>query len=309
MNAVATIVPIFTVIFLGWVARQKKMAPRAFLGPANRLVYYLAIPAMIFRAIARASLRTEFAPSVVGVTLACVVAGFVLSRAAAAVMGLPRCRRGTFVQCGFHGNLGYIGLAVAFYFLGQAGLVRASIIAGFVMILQNFLAVVALQSAAGRPGGSFPLGRIVLELARNPVIASALAGIAVSVTGIALPTVLDRALRILGGMALPMALLLIGATLSFDLVRHHAGSVLAVCGVKLLAMPGLGVFFFRHLGIDGAQCLPGLILLASPVATLAFVMAGEMDGDPDFAVAAISVSTLLSAVTLSLWMHVGASLL
>lgn len=305
MTAVATIVPIFAVIFLGWVARRKGMAPQAFLGPANQLVFYLAIPAMIFRAIAKSSFGTQFEPRAMGITLACVGAGFALAWSAAAISGMPRHRRGTFVQSGFHGNLGYIGLAVAFYFLGQAGLVRASIIAGFVMILQNFLAVVALQGAAGQPGSALPFRQIALRMAGNPVIVSALAGILFSLMGITLPLVVDRSLSILSGLALPMALLLIGASLSFDLVRDNASGVLAICIIKLIVMPGLGMLAFRVIGLDPAHGLPGLILLASPVATLTYVMAGEMGGDQDLAVAAISVSTLLSALTLSIWMQAG----
>jgi hypothetical protein len=50
--------------------------------------------------------------------------------------------------------------------------------------------------------------------------------------------------------------------------------------------------------------MPGLILLASPTATITYVMAKEMNGDADFAVAALSISTILSAMTFSLWLHI-----
>jgi predicted permease len=45
--------------------------------------------------------------------------------------------------------------------------------------------------------------------------------------------------------------------------------------------------------------LPALILLASPTAIISFVMAKEMQGDEDLAIATISASTLASALTLS----------
>jgi hypothetical protein len=60
MNIVSTIVPIFIVIFLGLVAKQRGFFTPDFLGPANRLVYYFAIPAMIFNSISKATLRTQF---------------------------------------------------------------------------------------------------------------------------------------------------------------------------------------------------------------------------------------------------------
>ncbi len=61
-HIVTTIIPIFILVILGTIARSKGFLPPEFLGPANRLVFYLAIPAMIFRAIANASLTRQFNP-------------------------------------------------------------------------------------------------------------------------------------------------------------------------------------------------------------------------------------------------------
>jgi predicted permease len=68
----------------------------------------------------------------------------------------------------------------------------------------------------------------------------------------------------------------------------------------------LGVILYRLFDIDLKDYLPGLILLASPTATLTYVMAKEMNGDTDFAVAALSTCTMLSAATFSIWLHVTA---
>ena len=69
MDIVATIIPIFAVIILGWFASARGFIPPEFLGPANRLVYYLAIPAMIFNAISKGSLSTQFDVTVILITL------------------------------------------------------------------------------------------------------------------------------------------------------------------------------------------------------------------------------------------------
>jgi hypothetical protein len=68
--------PHFIVIALGALARQRGFIPPAFLEPANRMVYYLAIPAMIFRAISRSSIGTEFNLMVITATLICVAVTF-----------------------------------------------------------------------------------------------------------------------------------------------------------------------------------------------------------------------------------------
>jgi predicted permease len=303
MPTIATIVPIFAIIALGALARRWGFIPNTFLEPANRLVYYLAIPAMVFRAIAGASLQQELNPGILLVTLACVLAIGAVVFAAACLARVKPSRRGTFAQCSFHGNLGYIGFAVIFYYLGDSGLVRGSILAGFIMILQNLLAVVVLQidAAESSQGGYFKrfVGRVLI----NPVILSALLAIAYAALGLPLPEILSRALKILGGLALPMALLLIGASLSFSLVQSQLAGALVTSIIKILVMPALGCTVFYYFDYSAADILPALILLAAPPATMTYIFAAEMHGDKDLAVAAISVGTVGSALSYIFWLQ------
>lgn len=306
MNIATTIIPIFAVITLGWFARFKGFIQPEFLDPANRLVYYMAIPAMIFHAISKASLKTQFNVSVLFITLLSVLAVFAIAWCLGVLWRIQRRELGTFIQASFHGNLGYIGLAVAYYSLGNDGFVRASIIAGFIMILQNFLAVVALQLNLDNISAAGDTKSVIFRIIGNPVILSALAGILFSSTGLRLPLIISRSLDILSGLALPMALILIGASLSFKLMRLKLSRVFSSSFLKLILLPGLGFVFYRLFDIDIQEYLPGLILLASPTATLTYVMAREMNGDTDFAVAALSTCTMLSAATFSIWLHVTA---
>ena len=304
-HIVTTIIPIFSLVILGTLARSKGFLPPEFLGPANRLVFYLAIPAMIFRAIANASLTRQFNPTVIWLTLVALVVLFGICWASSWLLRLPASIRGAFIQCSFHGNLGYIGLAVAFYHLGADGLARASILAAFVMILQNFLAVVVLQSHRQSDAAEGRLGAAAGKIVANPVIVSATVGLLFSMAGLTMPLVIDRSLQILSGLALPMALLIIGGSLSLQLLKSRLAAVLGTCSLKLLILPALGLVLFRVAGQNVEDYLPAVILLASPTATIAYVMAREMGADSDFAVAAISATTLLSAVTFSFWLSVG----
>jgi len=145
---------------------------------------------------------------------------------------------------------------------------------------------------------------IALRIMRNPIILSVIAGMIFSISNIKMPLVIDRSLDILSGLALPMALLIIGGSLSFKLMRLNMLPVLSTGIIKLILLPGLGFLFFSLSGIAPADYLPGLILLSSPTATVTYVMAKEMNGDTDFAVAAISASTLMSAVTFTMWLNI-----
>lgn len=305
MNIISTIVPVFIIIFLGLFARHRGFISPEFLNQANRLVYYIAIPAMIFSAISKAALKTQMNFEVMVITLTSLVAITILAWSVAWLLPMPTPSKGTFIQCAFHGNLGYIGLAVAFYYLGEPGFVKAAIIAGFIMILQNILAVIALQyhsnTATGRPGVRGTLKTTM----GNPVILSALAGMIFSLFNLTMPVILDRALEILTGMALPLALLIIGASLSFEQLKPRFLNVMISGFLKVMVTPAIGLILFKVFSIPSSDFLPGLILLASPTATLTYIMAKEIGGDPDFAVAAISINTILSSATYGLWLSLG----
>ena len=304
MSIAATIVPIFIVVILGWGIQRRGFIPFNFLGPANRLVYYVAIPAMIFQSTSKARLR-EFDPRMIALTLAAAAIGYAGAWWFCRLRRIENARAGSFIQSAGHGNLGYIGLAVSFYYLGEIGLVHASLVAGFVMILQNFLSVVALQ-AFGRPQVKGLRGVFWTKVMGNPVILAVLAGMTFSISSLPLPLIVEQTLKIISGMALPTALLIIGASLSLDRIRERLPLVLWAGVFKLLVLPGMGLLFYSLAGISVDAFLPGLILLASPTATTSYVMAREMGGDDDLAVATISASTLASAATFIMWLKLAA---
>jgi len=301
VEVINTIIPIFVVIVLGILLRRMDFLPTAILGPLNKLVFYLAIPAMIFRKIARASFQDHFQPLILTGTLVPVIIVFGLAFWAVNLRRIGSKVSGTFVQSSFHGNLGYIGLAVCFYFLGDQGLTRASILAGFLMLLQNLLSVIILQT----PSNSKSFQQIFFMIKKvllNPIIISAGAGILISLFRLPLPVILTRSLDIVSGMALPLALLVIGASLSFSLIREHFSLAIWTGGLKLVLLPLIGLLIFIFLEVEPTAFAPGLILLAAPTATVTYVMAGEMEGSPDLASATVALNTILSALTYLLWL-------
>jgi len=302
MSTLNTILPFFILIFLGWSACRKGFIPPEFLGPANRLTFFFAIPALVFRSVSRASLRDEFNAGVLVITLAAAAIVYSGVWIVCRMGKIPPGRASAMIQSAAHGNLGYIGLPFSLYFLGESGLVKAGIISGFLAILQNVFSVSALQTFSTSEA---PLGNaraVLLKLVSHPVILASVAGIVVSWSTIPIPLVVQRTLDMLGSLAPPLALLLIGASLSFETMRTYFRPALAIVLVKLLVLPALGLVCYLGFGLPAANYLPGLILLACPTATVAYVMAREMNGDPEFVVATVSGSTLLSSITFLFWM-------
>lgn len=302
-NIITTIIPIFMLIILGAGARHFGFMKTGFISAANRLVFYLAIPALVFRALTKASLRTEFDPRsvlmmVVAVLLVVLFTVFYNRRRVVSDGSL----QGTFAQAAIHGNLGYIGLAVAFYYLDESGFARASMLVGFLMILQNLLGVVLLQYYCSAKTVSRRAWDLLAPVLLNPVILAALGGIFFNLSRLTMPQVFDRFLMILSGLALPMGLLLIGASISLALLRQWLPQALLVSFFKLFLLPASGLLLFRLAGIEEQFFAPALIMLAAPTATLTYVMAREMGGHVDLAVASISLTTILSAFSYTLWL-------
>jgi predicted permease len=302
LDVVNTIVPVFLVILLGYFLHTKELLPTPIIGPLNRLVFYLAIPAMIFREISRVSFTAYFSPFVLAGTLAPILMVFFLGLGVQRVLKIPPSFAGTFLQASQHGNLGYIGLAVAYYLLGAEGLTAASILAGFMMLLQNFLSVLGLQMFYQGPERKHKVWFFTKKIVGNPVVLSALAGIVFSVFTIPVPTIADRGLKIISDMSLPLALLIIGGSLSFDLIRSNLKLAVGAGILKLLFLPALGLLLYAVLRVPVALFVPGLILLASPTATVTYVMASEMQGSTDLATSAVTMNTLASCVTFIFWL-------
>lgn len=300
MQTLITIAPIFILIALGWCAARIGFLPEEILAPLNRLIYYFAIPAFLFHAISNFPLDQGLNLSVLlvtlGTVLTCYLSGWLLCK----VARVPRQQSGALVQGSCHGNLGYIGLPVAFYFLGDTGLAQAGILSGFLMILQNIMSVSIMQSFS--PTTTNKKSDLLIKLLQNPVILSSMAGIIASGLQIPIPEVFNRTFRMLGHLAPPAALLLIGASLSFETIRSKKIAIFCSSFAKLLLLPSLGLLAFTLLDISADNYFPALILLTTPTATIAYVLAKQMHSDADIAVASISASTLLSALTIPAWL-------
>ena len=300
-SIVGAIAPIFMVIVLGALLRRVGFLPDTFLSPANSLVYYVAIPAMIFLAVAHTSFATAFNPLVAVATFVPVAIALGCGLLTAKLLRLPRNEAATFTHCSFHGNVGYVGLAVAFYFLGDQGFAQASILAGFLILIQNFFAVEVLTSFQERkPGRKW--SNLLRPIALHPAILSTLAGMIFSLSGLRVPLILERWLSIVKGLALPLALLIIGASLSSTRMKRGLRLALASGFIKLILEPAAGLGLAVLLGVGIKQYLPGFVTIATPTATFTYVMAVGMSGDPDQASAAISINTLLSGITYTLWL-------
>jgi predicted permease len=301
MEILKTIIPIFIIIFLGSAAKKKGWITDGFIGPANRLAFNLAVPALIFKAIAGTDFTRQFNAKLLAGTLLPVVIVYLAAWMICGFFNIDRKYKGTLIESTMHGNVGYAGLAIVFYYLDQESFAVAAVLTGFLAIAHNFLAVIVLQANAPDQHSKHGPARTLTTVVKNPIIISAVAAILISSVGIEIPTIIDRTLAILGNLGLPLALLVIGASLSLRIQKRQLWMISFAALGKLLVLPAVGFSLYHFFSLAPAVYLPGLILLTCPVATFVYILASELDGDTDLAVNIISVTTPLSALTITLW--------
>jgi predicted permease len=114
-----------------------------------------------------------------------------------------------------------------------------------------------------------------------------------------LPTPVRQTCATIGDMVTPLALLGIGASLTFSTLREHATNATVASLVKVVGAPLLGLLVASWLGLSRPELRMALIFLACPTAAASYVMAQQLGSDDGLAANTIVLSTLLSLPALA----------
>ncbi len=297
------VLPVFLVIGIGSALKLTPLVNADFLFQLNRLVYYLALPLLLFYKISTADFSASFNGALVAGLLIGITAAFVLSYCYGVLRSYPPSVRGTFSQASFRGNLAYIGLAIVYNAYGEKGMASAGILLGFLVPTMNFFSVLALIIPHRNNGKKVGVFFLLKQICGNPLIIASFAGIAWSFFHLPMPGVIDSALRIVTGMALPLALLSIGVSFSFGRLRGDLKITVLATAFKLLMLPFMAASILVLLGVQGQDLAIGVLFAGTPTATAAYIMAQQMQGDAELSGSIIMLSTLLSVATYSIILY------
>lgn len=296
MQVVEAVGPIVLLIGLGAVLARWRFLGAAFAADLNKLAFWVALPALVFRAAATASAPADRTLALFGLLAAGTVGICLAGYAVAMAAGVPGKSRGTFAQAAFRGNLALVGVPVLSFGAPTELVSKAVVLMTAVMIFYNFLAVLVLH------GGRGSLRQTVLSIAGNPLLLAGLLGLLWGVAGWPLPAVADRTLSALGAAAVPIALLCIGGSVLVGPVGGGPAAFLAAF-LKVAVLPLVIFAAARGLGFPPEETRIAVVFAACPTAAASYVMAAKMGGDEALASSAVAVSTLCSApaIALALW--------
>lgn len=297
MAVIETIIPIFLIIAFGYIIQRKGFLKGHFIQEMNRFVFLFPLPVLIFTGIVKSNPGDVDLVHILSVILP---TGIILcvSLVIGLVIGLKQGRLGSFVQTTFHGNVSYIGLAVLFYMLGEEGLKRGSILIGVLILVNNSLAIAVLSWTQHQHKNIL---KTFLPIIKTPVIVATFCGIAILYLKVPIPGVLLKGMGIVANIALPMALIIIGASITIGSIRKSFALSSTATFFKLIVLPACSLLLGELFNIPLREMLPGIILLATPAATTSYILAREIGGDIDIASGAITLSTLASPLTFIFW--------
>lgn len=293
MNTALLVLPDFLLIALGWLMRRRLGFSGEFFAGAERAVYYLLFPALLFRSTANAQFELATAASLIWAGLALLG-----TSAAIAWLALPLFKPkplsfASCVQCGFRFN-SYVALALAGRLHGDAGVSTIALLIAFCVPAANMLAVYALAKHSG--------ASLWRQLVRNPLLVATITGLAFNFAGLHPPEIADAVLGRLGNASIAFGLICVGGSLVWRGAGEARGMTVYLVAVKLLLTPLAAIAIGYLLGLAPLEHRILLLFAALPTASSAYVLATRMGGNGPLVAMLISVGTVLSAVTIPLWL-------
>lgn len=301
LNALA---PVFLMIALGAWMQRSEFVSANFLREANRVTYWLGLPALLFSQLVASLHQAAGAEKLLAAMGLVLAAGIATGYVVAALLRVPGAAMGTFVQGAFRGNLAFVGLPIVFALpnvpvLGGLPLHSAAIlVVAPTMVVYNLGAVVVLV-ASQHAFGWRAMKPIVKQLAVTPPLLATLAGIGFAAMGWTLPHAIAQTMEALGEMALPLGLLGVGGSLVTARFGEAWRAPVASALVKTFGGPLFAWGAARLVGLGAAETSLLMILAASPTAIVSYTMAVEMKGDEQLASMTIVASVLTSLLALA----------
>ena len=294
--------PIFLVMVIGYILKQIGMLNDNFVTVANKFNFKVTLPFMLFKDIAGVDIKAVFDIKYV---LFCAIVSticFWVVWGTAKLLVRDKTLRGAFVQSSFRGSAAVMGLAFIQNIYGSSAMGPLMIVSA--VPLYNIFSVIVLTFEANDSTGIDKKAKIRqagINICKNPIILSILAGLIVGLLGIQFPTLVNKTVSSVAQMATPLALITIGAGFEGRKALAKIAPTMAASMIKLVLQPLVFLPVAAWRGFSGEKMIAILIMLASPTTPSCYIMAKSMNNDEVLTASVIVTTTLMAAFTLTGW--------
>lgn len=277
MNLISIILPIYTIIFLGYGLRRIEMISFEGMKSIKAILLNVAVPCLLFHGLATANMAQidVVKPYILlyGMTAVGFIAMFVFSQR---VIKLANDEAAMMTLSSVFPNIIYIGFPMTLHLLGEDALPLY-----FALVLfHNFVTVVpscVLVEASRADKSAFTsLFTMLIKISLSPMILSLFLALAFRQTGLALPSFVESSLKSLGALAMPLALIILGAEFIGFRLRGNIAHACIIALTSNVIMPVSAYFVGKHmLGMSGMPLNLVTLLLVTPMGLLPYMIATQ----------------------------------
>lgn len=303
------VLPIFALVLVGWVAGKYGAIGPAGIREVNRLVVYLALPALLFDIMANAEWdeiwRPDFVLAYGGGCIIIYLAIVYVRR----LQGLHLADASIDGLNASYANSGYVGFPLIFAVLGATGLPLTLVAAIMTVCVLFAVAIIVIEVSLQQEADLLIIMKKTgISLAKNPLLIAPVLGALFMATGLNMPGPIDRFLELLGNAAAPCALVALGLFLAGTDIKNGIEKPVTLSMLvfyKLAVQPAVTwVIAVPILGMDPMASFVVVILSALPTGTGPFMLAVTYERDARMTGQAILISTCLSVVSISVLMAI-----
>ncbi len=282
LRIIAIIFPIFAIVAVGYAYARVRKPDMAF---ANQLNMDVFVPALVFAALASKDFDLLANWKLALGALVVVVGSGLLSWPVAKLMQVPA---NTLLPPMMFNNSGNMGLPLMVLAFGEQALPLAVVLFFVENVLHYSLGTWMLDHHAK-----------LWNLWRVPVIAAAIAGLAVSLLKIELWSPLYLGIKMLGDVSIPLLLFSLGVRLTDSAAKDVK---LGLVGAALCPLAGMALAWMivPLIGLDAMQAGMLLIFGALPPAVLNYIFAEKYKQEPERVASIVMIGNTASLLFIPL---------
>jgi len=293
--------PIFLLIILGKVLKTTKIINDEFTKTADRYVFRIALPALLFSDLTENNVGSAFDGKYVLFCFSVTIFSIAVLWGLTEKFMKNEEQKGAFIQGSYRSSAAILGLAFINNMYDSVGMAPLMIIG--CVPLYNIFAVIIL-TLKGDNGGKKPnMKETFINVMKNPILLSILIALPFALLNLHFPSFVNKAIGSVANTATPLALISIGASFEGKKALKKMKPTLLASFIKLILLAGLfllAVFF----GYRNQELMALLVMLGSPTTVSSYIMAKNTGNDGILTSSIIVLTTLLSSLTLTLWIFV-----
>lgn len=294
--------PIFLLIILGKVLKTTKIINDEFTKTADRYVFRIALPALLFSDLTENNVGSAFDGKYVLFCFSVTIFSIAVLWGLTEKFMKNEEQKGAFIQGSYRSSAAILGLAFINNMYDSVGMAPLMIIG--CVPLYNIFAVIIL-TLKGDNGGKKPnMKETFINVMKNPILLSILIALPFALLNLHFPSFVNKAIGSVANTVTPLALISIGASFEGKKALKKMKPTLLASFIKLILLVGLFLPLAVFFGYRNQELMALLVMLGSPTTVSSYIMAKNTGNDGILTSSIIVLTTLLSSLTLTLWIFV-----